>query len=306
MLVEEIPRPKAASGRGPDQGRGLRRLPQRPARDQGRAPLPVPTVLGHEMSGTVVERCAGRHQRQARRPRRQHLHPALRPLPPAPAAATTSARTSSPCTAPRASSTTARPASTRRRHAARHVQHERPRRVLRRPRHRRLPLLPEVALQEACILGCAVPTAYSAVRHQGDVRPGQTVAVVGSAASAPTSSRWRAFRRRRGHRRRHPRGQARRRPPARRHRRGQRHGRRPRGSDRRAHRRGRRRRRLRGPRPARDRGQRLPPVRDGGRVVIVGLAPSPSPRRSRSRASSAAASGSRAPSAPACAPTSRR
>jgi Zn-dependent alcohol dehydrogenase len=41
------------------------------------------------------------------------------------------------------------------------------------------PLLPEVSLQEACILGCAVPTAYSAVRHQGDVHPGQTVAVVG-------------------------------------------------------------------------------------------------------------------------------
>ncbi len=41
------------------------------------------------------------------------------------------------------------------------------------------PLLPEVSLQEACILGCAVPTAYSAVRHQGDVRPGQSVAVVG-------------------------------------------------------------------------------------------------------------------------------
>jgi S-(hydroxymethyl)glutathione dehydrogenase/alcohol dehydrogenase len=42
----------------------------------------------------------------------------------------------------------------------------------------RLP--PEVKLQEACILGCAVPTAYSAVRHQGDVRPGQTVAVIGA------------------------------------------------------------------------------------------------------------------------------
>ena len=41
------------------------------------------------------------------------------------------------------------------------------------------PLLPEVTLPEACILGCAVPTAYSAVRHQGDVRPGQTVAVIG-------------------------------------------------------------------------------------------------------------------------------
>jgi S-(hydroxymethyl)glutathione dehydrogenase/alcohol dehydrogenase len=41
-------------------------------------------------------------------------------------------------------------------------------------------LPPEVSLQEACILGCAVPTAYSAVRHQGDVRPGQTVAVVGA------------------------------------------------------------------------------------------------------------------------------
>ena len=41
------------------------------------------------------------------------------------------------------------------------------------------PLLPEVSLQEASILGCAVPTAYSAVRHQADLRPGQTVAVVG-------------------------------------------------------------------------------------------------------------------------------
>lgn len=41
------------------------------------------------------------------------------------------------------------------------------------------PIPPEVALHEACILGCAVPTAYSAVRHQGDVRPGQTVAVIG-------------------------------------------------------------------------------------------------------------------------------
>jgi S-(hydroxymethyl)glutathione dehydrogenase/alcohol dehydrogenase len=42
------------------------------------------------------------------------------------------------------------------------------------------PIPPEVKLHEACILGCAVPTAYSAVRHQGDVRPGQTVAVVGA------------------------------------------------------------------------------------------------------------------------------
>lgn len=41
------------------------------------------------------------------------------------------------------------------------------------------PLLPEVSLQEACILGCAVPTAYSAVHHQGAVQPGQSVVVVG-------------------------------------------------------------------------------------------------------------------------------
>jgi S-(hydroxymethyl)glutathione dehydrogenase/alcohol dehydrogenase len=42
------------------------------------------------------------------------------------------------------------------------------------------PIPPGVKLHEACILGCAVPTAYSAVRHQGDVRPGATVAVVGA------------------------------------------------------------------------------------------------------------------------------
>lgn len=41
------------------------------------------------------------------------------------------------------------------------------------------PIPPEVALHEACILGCAVPTAYSAVKHQGQVAPGQTVAVIG-------------------------------------------------------------------------------------------------------------------------------
>jgi S-(hydroxymethyl)glutathione dehydrogenase/alcohol dehydrogenase len=42
------------------------------------------------------------------------------------------------------------------------------------------PIPPEVAIHEACILGCAVPTAYSAVRHQADIRPGDTVAVVGA------------------------------------------------------------------------------------------------------------------------------
>jgi S-(hydroxymethyl)glutathione dehydrogenase/alcohol dehydrogenase len=41
------------------------------------------------------------------------------------------------------------------------------------------PIPPEVPIHAACILGCAVPTAYSAVRHQGDVRPGATVAVIG-------------------------------------------------------------------------------------------------------------------------------
>jgi succinate semialdehyde reductase (NADPH) len=42
------------------------------------------------------------------------------------------------------------------------------------------PLPPEVPLVEACIMGCAVPTAYSAVHHQADVRPGQSVAVIGA------------------------------------------------------------------------------------------------------------------------------
>jgi succinate semialdehyde reductase (NADPH) len=42
------------------------------------------------------------------------------------------------------------------------------------------PIPPEVKLHEACILGCAVPTAYSAVSHQGDVHAGMTVAVIGS------------------------------------------------------------------------------------------------------------------------------
>jgi len=41
------------------------------------------------------------------------------------------------------------------------------------------PLPPNAPLHESAILGCAVPTAYSAVRHQGDVRPGSTVAVIG-------------------------------------------------------------------------------------------------------------------------------
>jgi S-(hydroxymethyl)glutathione dehydrogenase/alcohol dehydrogenase len=42
------------------------------------------------------------------------------------------------------------------------------------------PIPPEVALHQACILGCAVPTAYSAVKHQGEVSPGMTVAVIGA------------------------------------------------------------------------------------------------------------------------------
>ena len=42
------------------------------------------------------------------------------------------------------------------------------------------PIPPEVALHQACILGCAVPTAYSAVKHQGEIGPGMTVAVIGA------------------------------------------------------------------------------------------------------------------------------
>jgi succinate semialdehyde reductase (NADPH) len=38
----------------------------------------------------------------------------------------------------------------------------------------------ELDLEEACILGCAVPTAYSAVRHQAELVPGQSVAVIGA------------------------------------------------------------------------------------------------------------------------------
>lgn len=40
------------------------------------------------------------------------------------------------------------------------------------------PLPHSLALQEACILGCAIFTAFGAVRHQADLRPGETVAVV--------------------------------------------------------------------------------------------------------------------------------
>jgi S-(hydroxymethyl)glutathione dehydrogenase/alcohol dehydrogenase len=40
------------------------------------------------------------------------------------------------------------------------------------------PLPPEVPLVDACLLGCALLTAYGAVRHQAEVRPGEAVAVV--------------------------------------------------------------------------------------------------------------------------------
>lgn len=40
------------------------------------------------------------------------------------------------------------------------------------------PLPDGLPLQEACILGCAIFTAYGAVRHQADLRAGETVAVV--------------------------------------------------------------------------------------------------------------------------------
>ncbi len=36
-----------------------------------------------------------------------------------------------------------------------------------------------LGLEEACILGCAIPTAYGAVRHQAELALGQSVAVVG-------------------------------------------------------------------------------------------------------------------------------
>jgi succinate semialdehyde reductase (NADPH) len=42
------------------------------------------------------------------------------------------------------------------------------------------PLPDALNLDEACLLGCAVPTAYGAVRHQAELQPGQSVAVVGA------------------------------------------------------------------------------------------------------------------------------
>src|SRR6185503_12642296 len=38
----------------------------------------------------------------------------------------------------------------------------------------------EMPLADSCILGCAIMTAYGAVKHQAEVRPGDTVAVVGT------------------------------------------------------------------------------------------------------------------------------
>jgi S-(hydroxymethyl)glutathione dehydrogenase/alcohol dehydrogenase len=42
------------------------------------------------------------------------------------------------------------------------------------------PLPPGLPLADAAILGCAVMTAYGAVKHQAELRPGDTVAVVGT------------------------------------------------------------------------------------------------------------------------------
>jgi S-(hydroxymethyl)glutathione dehydrogenase/alcohol dehydrogenase len=42
------------------------------------------------------------------------------------------------------------------------------------------PVPPDLPLEAACILGCAIMTAYGAVTHQAALRPGETVAVVGT------------------------------------------------------------------------------------------------------------------------------
>ncbi|HYF00909.1 MAG TPA: alcohol dehydrogenase catalytic domain-containing protein [Planctomycetota bacterium] len=42
------------------------------------------------------------------------------------------------------------------------------------------PLPPELPLEESCILGCALMTAYGAARHAAQLRAGQTAAVVGA------------------------------------------------------------------------------------------------------------------------------
>jgi Zn-dependent alcohol dehydrogenase len=41
------------------------------------------------------------------------------------------------------------------------------------------PAPPSVALADACILGCAVMTAYGALKHQAEIKPGESVAVIG-------------------------------------------------------------------------------------------------------------------------------
>jgi succinate semialdehyde reductase (NADPH) len=41
------------------------------------------------------------------------------------------------------------------------------------------PIPAELPLEDTCIIGCALMTAYGAVKHQAGLRPGETVAVVG-------------------------------------------------------------------------------------------------------------------------------
>ena len=42
------------------------------------------------------------------------------------------------------------------------------------------PLPASLPLEESCILGCAIMTAYGAIKNQAELRPGETVAVVGA------------------------------------------------------------------------------------------------------------------------------
>ena len=42
------------------------------------------------------------------------------------------------------------------------------------------PLPPSLPLTESCVLGCALFTAYGALRHTADLRAGQSIAIIGA------------------------------------------------------------------------------------------------------------------------------
>ncbi len=48
------------------------------------------------------------------------------------------------------------------------------------PAHCAFPIPPAVPVADASILGCAIFTAYGAVKHAGEVQPGDSVAIIGA------------------------------------------------------------------------------------------------------------------------------